>query len=175
MLTPWKESYDKPRPYIKEQRHHFANKGPCSQSCGFSGSHVWMWELAHKGGLAPKNWCFWTVVLEETLESPLDCKEIKPVNPKGYQSWIFTGRTDTDGEAPVLWPPDAKSWLIGKDPDAGKDWRKKEKWAAENEMVNSITNSVDMNLSKLWEIGEDRGAWCVAVHGITKNQTWLSD
>ena len=93
----------------------------------FSCSHVWMWELDYKESWVPKNWCFWTMVLENTLESPLDCKEIQPVNPKGNQSWIFIGRTDAEAEAPVLWPPDAKSWLLGKDPDAGKDWRQEEK------------------------------------------------
>ena len=104
-----------------------ADKGPSSQSYGFCTSRVWMWELNHKESLALKNWCFWTVVLEKTLESPLDCKEIKPVNPKGNQSWTFIGRTDAEAEAPVLQPPDAKNWLLGKDPDAGKDWRQEEK------------------------------------------------
>ena len=99
------------------------NKGPSSQSYAFSSSHVWMWELDYKESWAPKNWCFWTVVLEKTLESPLDCKEIKLVNHKGNQSWIFIGRTDAEAETPVLWTPDAKNWLIGKDPNAGKDWR----------------------------------------------------
>ena len=121
MLPPWKESYDQPRHHIKKQRHYFANKGPCSQSYGFSSSHAWMWELDHKESQALKNWCFWTVVLEKTLETPLDCKEIQPVNPKGNQSWIFIGRTDAESETLILWPPDAKSWLIRKDPDAGKD------------------------------------------------------
>ena len=116
-------------------RHYFANKSPYSQSYGFSCSHVWMWELDHKEGWAPKNWCFQTSVLEKTLESPLDCKEIKPVNPKGNQPWIFTGRTDAEAEAPILWPPDAKSWLIGKDADAGKDWRQEEKGETKDEMV----------------------------------------
>ena len=109
--------------HIKKQRHYFANKGPSSQSYGFSSGHVWMWELDYKESRALKNWCFWTVVLEKTLESPLDSKEIQPVHPELNQSWIFIGRTDVEAEAPVLWPPDAKNWLIGKDPDAGKDWR----------------------------------------------------
>ena len=111
------------------------NKGPYSQSCGFSSIHVWMWELDHKENWAPKNWCFWTVVLEKTLESPLDSKEIKPVNPEGNQSWIFIGRTDAEAEAPLLWPPDVKSQLIGKDPDTGKDWGQEEKGETEYEMV----------------------------------------
>ena len=105
------------------------------KSMFFSSSHIWMWELNYKEIWAPKNWCFWTVVLEKTLESPLDCKEIKPVNPKGNQSWIFMGRTDAEAETPVLWPPDAKNWLLGKDPDAGKDWRWKEKGTTEDKMV----------------------------------------
>ena len=112
-----------------------ANKGPYSQSYGLSSSHVWMWELDHKEGWAPKNWCFWTVVLEKTLESPLDSKEIKPVNPKGNQPWIFTGRTNAEAEALILWPSDVKNWLTGKDPDPGKDWGKEEKGATKDEMV----------------------------------------
>ena len=131
MLAPWKKSYDKPRQHIKKQRHHFANKSPSSQSYGFSSSHVWMWELNHKEGWALNNWCFSTVVLENTLESPLDSKEIKPVNPKGNQSWIFIGRTDA--EALILWPPDVKSWIVGKDPDSGKD--QGQKGETEDEMV----------------------------------------
>ena len=125
MLAPWKKSYDKPRQHIKKQRHYFANKGPSSQSYGLSSSHVWMCELDHKEGWALKNWCFWTVVLEKTLEGPLDCKKIKPFHPRGNQFWIFTGRTET--EAPGLRPPDAKSPLSGKDPNSGKDWRQEEK------------------------------------------------
>ena len=101
----------------------------------FSSGHVWMWELDYKENWAPKNWCFWTVVLEKTLQSPLDCKEIQEVHPKGNQSWIFIGRTDAEAETPILWPPGAKNWLIGKDPDAGKDWRRKEKGTTEAEMV----------------------------------------
>ena len=115
MLTPWKESYDQARQHIKKQRHYFANKGPSSQSYGFSSSHVWMWELDYKESWVLKNWCFWTVVLEKTLESPLDCKEIQPVHPKGNQSWIVIGRPDAEAETPILWPPDAKNRLIAKD------------------------------------------------------------
>jgi len=120
---------------IKKQRHYFADKSPSSQSYHFSSSHVWMWELDHEKGWALKNWCFWTVILEKTLASPLDCKEIQPVHPKGNQSWIFIGRTDAEAETPILWPPDAKNWLIRKDPDAGKDWRREEKGMTEDEMV----------------------------------------
>ena len=121
--------------HIKKQRHYFANKGPSSQGYGFSSGHVWMWELDYKESWGPKNWCFWTVVLEKTLESPLDCKEVQPVHPKGNQSWIFIGRTDAEAETPVLRPPAVKNWLIGKDLDAGKDWRREEKQTTENEMV----------------------------------------
>ena len=126
--------YDKPRQHIKNQRHYYANNGIVS--FGFSSSHVWMWQLDHKEGWTLKN-CFWAVVLEKTLESALDCKEIKPVNPSGNQSWIFIGRTDAEveAEAPILWPPDAKSWLIRKDPVAGKDWRQEEKGMTEDRMV----------------------------------------
>ena len=132
MLALWKKSYDKPRQRIKKERYCFADKGLSSQSYGFSSSHVWMWELDNKEGWASKNWCFWTVVLEKTLESPLDSKEIKPVNPKGNQSWIFIGRTKA--EAPILWPLDVKSRLIRKDSNAGKDW-KQEKGMSEDEMI----------------------------------------
>ena len=111
-----------PRQHIKKQRHYFANKGPFSQGYGFSSGHVWMWELNYKESWALKNWCFWPVVLEKTLERPLDCMEIQPAHPKEDRSWVFTGRTDVEAETPILWPPDAKSWLIGKDPDAGKVW-----------------------------------------------------
>ena len=133
-LAPWKKSYGQPRQHIKKQRYYFVNKGPSGQSFGFSNSHVWMWKLDYKESWALKNWCFWTVVLEKTLESPVDRKEIKPVNPKGNQSWIFIGRTDTEAETPILWPPDVKNCLIWKDPDAGKDWRQ-EKGTTEDEMV----------------------------------------
>ena len=116
-----------------KSRDHFSNKGPSSQSYGFSKSHIQMWELDHKEVQVPKNWCFWTEVVK-TLESPLD-SEIKPVNPKGNQPWIFIGRTNAKAETPILWLPDVKNWFIGKDPDAGKDWRQEEKGAAEDEMV----------------------------------------
>ena len=128
----WKESYDKPRQHIKKQRHHFADKGPYSQSYGFYSSHVWMWELGHEEGWTLK---INNVLLEKTLDSPLDCKEIKPVNPKGNQPWIIIGRTDAEVEAPILWPPDAKSQLVGKDLDAGNDWWQEEKGMTEDEMV----------------------------------------
>ena len=131
MLAPWKKSYDKPRQHIKKQRHHFADKGLSSQSYGFSSSPVWMWELDSKESWALKNWYFWAVVLEKTLESTLDCKEIQPVPPKGNQFWVFIGKTDVEAETPVCWPPHAKNRLIGKDPDAGKDWRWEEKGMAE--------------------------------------------
>ena len=109
------------RQHFKKQRHDFANKGPSSQGYGFSSGHVWMWKLDSKESWAPKNWCFWTVV----LESPLDCKEIQPIHPKRNQSWTFIGRTDAEAETSILWPPDLKNWLIWKDPDAGKDWRQR--------------------------------------------------
>ena len=135
MLVPWKNSYDKPRQHVKKQRYYFANKGPSGQSYGFSSSHVWMWESDHKEGWALKNWRFWTVVLEKTLESPLDSKEIKPVIPKGNWSWIFIGRTDAEAEVPILWPPNVKSWPIRKDFVAGKYWRQEEKKVTEDEMI----------------------------------------
>ena len=132
---PWKKSYDQPKKHIGKQRHCFANKGPSSQGYGFFSSYVWMWELDYKESWAPKNWCFWTVVLEKALESPLDCKEIQPLHPKGEQSWLFIGRTDVEAETLILWPPDVKSWLIWKDCDAREDWRWQEKGMTEDEMA----------------------------------------
>ena len=137
--------------------------------------YIWMWELDHKEGWVLKNWCFWTVVLEKILESPLDYNEIKPVNPKGNQFWIFIGRTDAEAKAPVLWLRDSKSWLISKDPDAEKDWRQEEKGTTEDEMVEWPHDSMDMSLSELLEMVKDREVWHAAVHGVTKGQTWLND
>ena len=135
MLTPWKKSYDQPRQYIKKQRRYFANKSPSRQGYSFSSSHVWMWELDYEESWAPKSWCFWAVELEKTLDSPLDSREIQLVHHKGNRSWMFIWRTGVEAETPILWPPDVKSWLIGKDPDAGKDWGQEEKGTTENEMV----------------------------------------
>ena len=133
-LVEMQEKYDQPRQHIKKQRHYFAKKGPSSQSYGLSNSHVWMWELDCKENWVPKNWCFWTMVLGKTLESPLDCK-LKAGNPKGNQSWIFIERTDAEAEIPILWPPDVKNQLIEKYPNAGKDWGQEEKGETEDEMV----------------------------------------
>ena len=175
MLTPWKERYDQPRQHIKKQRYYFANKGPSSQGYGFSSSHVWMWELDYKESWVPKNRCFGTVVLEKTLESPLDCKEILPVHPKGDRSWVFIGRTDVQAETPVLWSPDAKSWLIWKDPDAGNDWGQEEKGMTEDEMVGWHHRLNGHGFGGLRELVMDREAWHAAVHWVTKSWTRLSN
>ena len=142
-----------PRQHIKKQRHSIANKGPFCQGYGFSSNHVWTWELNHKEGWAPKNCCFWTVVLKKTLESPLNSKEIKPVNSKGNQPWILIERTNDEAEALILWPPDAKSQLIGKDPNAGKDWGQELRG---QQRLDGITDSMDTSLSKPWVMVKDR-------------------
>ena len=143
---------------ILKSRHYFANKGLSSQGYGFSSGHVWMWELDCEESWTPKNLCFWTVVLQKTIESPLDCKEIQPVHPKGDQSWVFIGRTDAEAETPILWPPHVKSWLIRKDPYVGRDWVQEEKGTTEGEMARSYQQSLDMSLSKIWELVMDREA-----------------
>ena len=174
-LVLWKKSYDQPRQHIEKQRHCFANKGLSSQSCSFSSGHVWMWELGYKENWVLKNWCFWTVVLEKTLESTLDCKKFQPVHRKGDQSWVFIGRTDVEAETPILWPRHAKCWLIGKDPDAGRDWRQEEKGTTEDEMAGWFSDSMDMGLGSLRQLLMDREAWRAAIHGVAKSQTWLSN
>ena len=152
MLVPWEKTYDQPRQHIKKQRHYFANKGPSSQGYGFSSAHVCMWELDYKKSWALKNWCFWTVVLEKTVESPVDCKEIQLVCLKGDQSWVFIGRTEVEAETPILWPLDVKTWLIGKDPDAGKDLRAGEGDDREWDVwMASLTQ-------RTW-VGVDSGSW----------------
>ena len=139
-LAPWKKSYDQHRQHIKKQRHYFANKGPSSQCYGFSNCPVWIWELEYKESLTRKNLSFWTVVFEKTLESPLDCKQIQPVNPKGNQSWIFIGRNDAEAEAPILWPPYAKNWLIGKTLMLGKiEGGKRRGWQRMRSLYGNLT------------------------------------
>ena len=144
-----------------KSRHYFSNKDPSSQNFGSSSGHVWMWEVDYKESWVPKNWCFWIVVLEKTLESPLDCKEIQPAHPKGNQSWVFTGSSDVDAETPKLWPPDVKNWFIWKDHDAGKDWRQEEKDMTEDDMVGWYYQLNRHEFGKLWELVIDRESWLV--------------
>ena len=170
MLTPWK-GYE----HIKKQRHYFAKKGPSSQGYGFTSGHVWLWELDYKENWVPNYCCFWTVVLEKTLENPLDYKEIQPVNPKGNLSWILIGRTGFWSWNSNIWPPNAKNWLIWKDPDAGKDWRQEKKEMTEDEMVGWHHWFNRHEFEKTTGVVMDREVWRTAVHRVAKSQTWLSD
>ena len=173
MVASWKKIYDKHRQHIKKERHHFANKGLYSQSYGFSTSDVWMW-VGPQRRLSIKELVLLNCgVGENPIESSLDLKEIKPVNTKGNQSWIFIGKTDFETEAPILRPPDVKSWLIRKDPDAGKDWRQERKGWQRMRCLDGITDSMDMSLRKLWMMVKYRKVCCPTIHGVAKSQTWL--
>ena len=174
MLAPWKKSYDKARQHIKKQRHYFANKGLSSQSYGIS-SNVWKWELDHKESWELKNWCFWTVVLEKTLKSPLGCKEIQPVNPKRNQSWIFIGRTGAEAETPILWPHDTRTDSLEKTLMLGKIEGGRRRGWQRMRWLDGITDTIGMSLTRLRELVMDREVWHAAVHGVTKNWTRLSD
>ena len=176
MLAPWNKSYGQPRQHIKIQRHYFVNKGPSSQSYGLSSSHVWMWELDHKEGWASKNWCIWTVVLEKTLESPLDCKENPPVNPQGNQFWIFIGRTDAENEAPIfghlIWRADSleKTLMLGKI-EGTRRGQQRMKW------LDGITNLMDMSLRQTPGVGDGQGNLaCCSPWGCKESDTteWLN-
>ena len=171
MLASCKKSYNQHRQHVKKQRHYLSTV-VFLVSCGFSSSHVWMWELDYKESWVLKILCFWTVVLEKTLENPLDYKEIQPVHPKGNHPWVFIGRTDAEAETPILCPL-VKNCLIWKDPDSGKDWRKEEKGTTEDEMVG-WHHRLDGCEFELRELVMDREAW-PSVHGVTKSWTWMSN
>ena len=171
----WSDLEEVRRQHIKKQRHYFVNKSLSSQGNGFSSGHVWMWELDYKESWVHKHWCFWTVVLEKTLESPWDCKEIQPAYPKGDQSWEFTGMTDVEAETPVLWPPDAKSWLTGKDPDAGKDWGQGEKGTTGDEMAGwrHWLNGCESEWTP--GAGDEQAGLACCDSWVAKSRTRLSD
>ena len=176
MLSPWKKSYDQPRQLIQKQRHYFANKGLSSQGYGFSSGHVWTWELDYKETWVQKNWCFWTVVLEKTLESPLDCSEMEPVHSKGNQSLIFIGRTVAEAEAPVLWPPDAKNWLIRNVPDSGKDWRQEEKGTTEDKMPRWHHQINGHEFEQVLEVADGQGSLvCCSPWGHRVRHDWVTE
>ena len=170
MFASWAESNDKPTQCIEKQRHYSANKGPYSQGYGLPCGHVELWELDRKEGRTPKNWCLWTVVPEKTPQSALDCKEIKPVHPKGNQSWLFIGRTEAEAEVPVFWSSDANRRLTEKVSDAGKGWGQKDNRVQRMRWLDGITDAmaINMNLGELWEMVRDREAWHAAVHGGCK-------
>ena len=172
MLAPWKKSCDKPRHHIKKQRHYFTNKGLSSQGYGFSSDPVWIWEFDSKESWASKNWCFWTVVLEKTLESSMGSQEIQLVKRKGNKSWLCT---DAEAGPPILCPPDEKNWLIGKDPDTGKDWGQERRGRQRMSWLDGITDSMDVSLIMFWDLVMDRESRHAVVHWVAKRYYWVTE
>ena len=176
MLAPWEKAMTNLDSILKSRDITLQTKVHLVKAMVFPVVVLWMWELDYKESWVSKNWCFWAVLSEKTVESPLDCKKIQPVNPKGNQSWIFTWRSDIEAETPIFWPPDGKNWLIGKDPDAGKDWRQEEKGRTEDEIVGWHHRMNGYDFEQAQKLVMDREAWCALVLGLQRvRHNWVTE